>query len=194
MPVKGCVVAVLSGVVPAHAVVVVGATSTFADVKVAIHRVARVDQQKGIALARFGDPLDIEVDDVGNSYASGRTLGLELDGHVFYALEVRGQCSPPLGWAAHPPREDFLHGFPLLRTGALIDVERRGPIAIRHGSGSITSGNEIYSVQGSSVEGPFLNVEGEADVAMPIGGLDPRTLHNAGAKDLAVSILEVFAL
>ena len=37
-------------------------------------------------------------------------------------------------------------------------------------------------------------MEGQTYVAMTVGGLDRCTLHNAGAKDLAISTLEVLAL
>ena len=150
----------------------VGRPGALGDVEVAVHRVSGVDQQHGVVLTRLGYPFDVEVDDARYVDAPDPALGLELDGHLFYASEIGGHGSPSLGGAAHLTGEDLLHGFPLPGGGLFVDIESRGPVAVAHGSGGVIRRQEIQPAQLDSVEIAFLDVKSQTNVAVPIGGLN----------------------
>jgi len=187
-------VAVLARIVPAHTVVGVSAATALGQVQVMVDRVVGVGQPQGSLAATSDDTLHVEIYDVGNANTAPVALHLELYGDILGAAKVSGQAHPPFGGAAHLTRHDLAQGRPLLRVGPLVNVEGGGPVAVGHGARSVAGQHHIEVAQGSPVEIPFDDMKSKGHIAVTFSGSHTRALHNTGAKDIAVSILEVLAL
>jgi hypothetical protein len=82
----------------------------------------------------------------------------------------------------------------LLLIGHPVNVHSRGPVTLSHYSRRIGYHHEAQAIERDTVEASLFDVEGEANVTMALSRDGGSAPDNAGAKHLAIAVLEVVPL
>ena len=100
-PIEGGIMPVLPGVVPAHAVVVVGAACAPGQGQRRVDWMPCVLKPHRLGPAAGHDPLNIEVHDVRYAHAAGTTFSRVADWEVLGPQEIACLRHPALGWTSY---------------------------------------------------------------------------------------------
>ena len=189
--------AVLAGIVPAHAVVGKGAALAAHSKRELVRRDRMANRRPNLAAAMHGrQGLYGHMHDAGNFRRAALAADGVFDRHFLHAemfadQRRKGRHGTTLGAA-----EDRAERCGLLFIGALIDIGCKRPVAVSHGARRMANDCNVEPIQRYLAVVALVDVEDERNVTYALAR--PRRQRRAGrdeawAHHVAVTVLEIIA-